>query len=211
VKVSLTFDNGPDPEVTPAVLDALAAAQVPATFFAVGRLLTPETLPLLRRARAEGHAVGNHTFHHAKPFGVLEPPLDPVAEIERTQDLLGDLAPERLFRPTAGGEAPDARLMTPAAYDHLQAGGYSCVLWNNVPRDWANTEGWPEVALAQAAGSDWSVLVIHDIPTGAMAQLPRFLAAAREAGAQFVRGFPDACTPIRDGQAVWPMDHLMTR
>ena len=210
MKISLTFDNGPDPEVTPAVLDALAAAQVPASFFVVGGRLTPQTLDLVRRARAEGHVIGNHTFHHAKPFGALEPPMDPVEEIERTQALLGELAPERLFRPTAGGEAPDNRLMTPAAYEHLTAGGYSCVLWNNVPRDWANVDGWPEVALAEAGHSDWSVMVIHDIATGAMAQLPRFLAAAREAGAEFVHGFPDACTPIRDGRAVWPMGHLMT-
>jgi peptidoglycan/xylan/chitin deacetylase (PgdA/CDA1 family) len=210
MRISLTFDNGPDPEVTPVVLDALKAAGVAAVFFAVGRNLNPQTLELLRRARGEGHLVGNHTFHHAKPFGVLEPPLDPVSEIERTQALLGDLAPERLFRPTAGGEAPDRRLMTPAAYAHLLAGGYSCILWNNVPRDWANTEGWPEAALAEAGRSDWSVLVIHDIATGAMAQLPRFLAAARDAGAEFVLDFPDACTPIRAGRAAWPMDHLTT-
>ena len=107
MKISLTFDNGPDADVTPQVLDMLAAARTPATFFVVGRLLTPETLDLVRRAGREGHGIGNHTYHHAKPFGVLEPPLDPIDEIERTQALLGPLGAERLFRPTAGGEAPE--------------------------------------------------------------------------------------------------------
>jgi peptidoglycan/xylan/chitin deacetylase (PgdA/CDA1 family) len=211
MKISLTFDNGPDPEVTPQVLEALAAAKAPATFFAVGRLLNDRTLDLLRRARAEGHQVGNHTFHHAKPFGVLEPPLDAIDEIERTQALLEDLGAERLFRPTAGGEAPHDRLMTPTAYQHLLDGGYSCILWNNVPRDWADVEGWPETALAEARRRDWSVLVIHDIATGAMKQLPRFLDMAGAEGAEFTLDFPQACVPIRAGRAIWPMDSLMTR
>lgn len=210
MKISLTFDNGPDAEVTPGVLDVLAAARTPATFFIVGRQLTPETLDLVRRAGDEGHGIGNHTYHHARPFGVLAPPLDPIDEIERTQALLGPLGAERLFRPTAGGEAPDARLMTPAAYRHLLDGGYSCILWNNVPRDWADIAGWPETALAKARESDWSVLVIHDIPTGAMAQLPRFLDMAQAAGAEFVRDFPDDCAPIRGGRSLWSMDHLTT-
>jgi peptidoglycan/xylan/chitin deacetylase (PgdA/CDA1 family) len=209
MKISLTFDNGPHPDVTPRVLDDLAAAGTPATFFAVGRQLDPDTLPLLRRAREEGHRIGNHTFHHAAPFGVLEPPLEAIDEIERTQALLGDLGAERLFRPTAGGEVPDRRLMTPAAHRHLVDGGYSCILWNNVPRDWANIDGWPQVALGQAAGQDWSVLVIHDIATGAMSHLSRFLEMAADQGAQFVSDFPDNCVPIRAGEPLWPMDHLM--
>jgi peptidoglycan/xylan/chitin deacetylase (PgdA/CDA1 family) len=208
MKISLTFDNGPHPVVTPQVLDVLAASGTPASFFVIGRLLTPETLPIVRRARDEGHAVGNHTFNHAKPFAELQPPLDPVEEIERAQAALGELGEERLFRPTAGGETPDARLMTPAAYQRLIDGGYSCVLWNNVPRDRANIDGWPEVALAEARRSDWSVVVIHDMDTGAMAHLGRFIAAARAAGGEFVRGFPDACTPIRRGRPTWSMDHL---
>jgi peptidoglycan/xylan/chitin deacetylase (PgdA/CDA1 family) len=210
MKISLTFDNGPDPQVTPGVLDVLAERRTPASFFVIGRNLTPASLDLVRRAADEGHRIGNHTFHHARPFGVLEPPLNAVDEIERTQALLGPLGAERLFRPTAGGEAPDRRLMTPAARRHLMDGGYSCVLWNNVPRDWADVETWPETALAQAGNSPWSVLVIHDIPTGAMAQLPRFLDMAADDGAEFTPDFPDDCVPIRAGRRQWPMDHLTT-
>ncbi|PZN30084.1 MAG: hypothetical protein DIU71_13000, partial [Proteobacteria bacterium] len=65
--VHLTFDDGPDRQWTPRVLDALAAAQASATFFVIGRQAqrAPE---LLRRMLAEGHEVGNHTFSHRHPW-----------------------------------------------------------------------------------------------------------------------------------------------
>ena len=64
-RVALSFDDGPDPEVTPAVLDALAKHGARATFFAIGRLLEahPE---LARRIAAEGHELGNHSWRHSR-------------------------------------------------------------------------------------------------------------------------------------------------
>jgi peptidoglycan/xylan/chitin deacetylase (PgdA/CDA1 family) len=63
--VALTFDDGPDPEVTPAVLDLLAQAKVRATFFLIGRLLAraPE---IGKRMIDEGHEIGNHSWEHAR-------------------------------------------------------------------------------------------------------------------------------------------------
>lgn len=64
-QVALTFDDGPNPEATPRILDALAKHDVRATFFALGRHV--ERWPdLVRRAAAEGHAIGNHGYHHRK-------------------------------------------------------------------------------------------------------------------------------------------------
>lgn len=64
-RVALTFDDGPNPDTTPAVLDALRAANVRATFFLLGRHVDrwPD---LVRRARAEGHEVANHGYAHRK-------------------------------------------------------------------------------------------------------------------------------------------------
>lgn len=63
--VALTFDDGPNPDATPLVLDALAARGVKATFFVLGR--HAERWPqLVARAAAEGHAVGNHGYFHRK-------------------------------------------------------------------------------------------------------------------------------------------------
>ncbi len=63
-KVALTFDDGPDPDWTPTVLDILARYHVPATFFYIGRhaLANPD---LVRRAYREGHEIGNHTLTHS--------------------------------------------------------------------------------------------------------------------------------------------------
>ena len=64
-EVALTFDDGPNADATPAVLDALAAADVRATFFVLGR--HAERWPeLVRRMAVEGHTVGNHGYFHRK-------------------------------------------------------------------------------------------------------------------------------------------------
>lgn len=63
--VALTFDDGPNPEATPRVLDALAACDARATFFLLGRHV--ERWPALaRRLADEGHTLGNHGWHHRK-------------------------------------------------------------------------------------------------------------------------------------------------
>lgn len=62
-QVILTFDDGPDPAYTPAVLDILKNEKVPATFFVIGAN-AEENLPLLKRIYKEGHEIGNHTFTH---------------------------------------------------------------------------------------------------------------------------------------------------
>lgn len=64
-RIALTFDDGPNPNATPRILDSLASANVRATFFLLGRHV--ERWPdLARRVAAEGHAVGNHGYHHRK-------------------------------------------------------------------------------------------------------------------------------------------------
>lgn len=206
-EVTLTFDNGPEPEVTPGVLAVLARRHVPATFFVVGeKLARPGRRGLLERAAAEGHWIGNHTFSHSRALGTM-PPREAAAEIERTQALLGDLAhPDRFFRPRgAEGGAIDRRLLSPAAVDVLERGGYTLVLWNAVPRDWDDPDGWVDTALHLLAGRPRSVLVLHDLPTGAMTHLDTFLTRALDGGARFTRAFPPDCTPLVRGVPRTPL------
>ena len=65
MEIALTFDDGPNPVATPRILDTLLAEGVPATFFLLGRHVErwPE---LARRVARDGHALGNHGFHHRK-------------------------------------------------------------------------------------------------------------------------------------------------
>ncbi|HEX7786064.1 MAG TPA: polysaccharide deacetylase family protein, partial [Methylomirabilota bacterium] len=69
--VALTFDDGPDPAWTPAVLDALRRGGVRATFFLIGQRAAAAS-DLVRRAVAEGHELGNHTWSH-RPLWLAGP------------------------------------------------------------------------------------------------------------------------------------------
>jgi cellulose synthase/poly-beta-1,6-N-acetylglucosamine synthase-like glycosyltransferase/peptidoglycan/xylan/chitin deacetylase (PgdA/CDA1 family)/spore germination protein YaaH len=62
-KIVLTFDDGPDPNYTPRILDILKREKVPASFFVVGSMVE-KNIPLLRRIYDEGYEIGNHTFFH---------------------------------------------------------------------------------------------------------------------------------------------------
>jgi peptidoglycan/xylan/chitin deacetylase (PgdA/CDA1 family) len=209
-KLTLSFDNGPS-EVTPEVLDLLANYQVQATFFVCGKEFgTERQRAILARAKHEGHWIGNHTFSHTVQLGATNDPDAPVKEIGRTQTLLGDLAgPDRLFRPYGGGGVIGRRLLSPAALGLLLQERYTCVLWTSVPRDWEDPEGWPERALADISRQAWTLLVLHDLPTGAMKQLPRFLDRVRAEGVEVIQSFPADCVPIRRGEIVGKLDHIV--
>jgi peptidoglycan/xylan/chitin deacetylase (PgdA/CDA1 family) len=200
--VTLTFDNGPSAGTTDQVLDVLAERGVPATFFVVGDMLRRDgARDLVARAVAEGHWVGNHTLTHTTPLGDDPDPAYARREIEDAQVLLGDLAGERrLFRPAGGGGHLGPHLLSPAAVDILRDGGYTCVLWNSVPRDWEQPEAWVDTALADVERLDHAVVVLHDLPTGAMAALPRFLDELEARGADIVQDFPPDVLPIVAGE-----------
>jgi peptidoglycan-N-acetylglucosamine deacetylase len=156
---------------------------------------------LIARARHEGHWIGNHTYSHTVPFGMLANGDAAVAEIERTGALIGPLAePHRFFRPYGGGGILGARLLNPAAVRYLCDNGYSCITWNAIPRDWADPTGWVEAALRQITEHDETLMVLHDIPSGAMDRLAEFIVRAREAGATFRQDFPASCILIRNGK-----------
>ncbi len=200
MKVTLTFDNGPS-ETTAEVLDVLASHQIRSTFFVVGtQLIQPGARALTERAAAEGHWIGNHTMTHTIQLGDSDDPELPAREIGQTQDLIGSLAhPDKLFRPNGGGGIIDERLFSPAAVDYLRQHGYTCVLWNSVPHDWDRPDHWVGRCLSEIESQPWSLVVIHDLPTGAMRDLPLFLDRLDALGAEIVQEFPESCVPIRNG------------
>lgn len=94
-RVYLTFDDGPVPEVTPAVLDILKRYGVKATFFMVGDNVRrhPELLPMVVR---DGHSVGNHTMHHLQ--GIKTSTKKYLEDVEEAAQYI----PGSLFRPPHG-------------------------------------------------------------------------------------------------------------
>ena len=211
-EVTLTFDNGPEPDATPGVLDVLRRRGLRATFFVVGsKLADPARRALAERAHAEGHWIGNHGFTHSGPLGARHDPGHAEAEIGRTQALIGNLShPDRLFRPVGGGGRIGPHLLSREARDHLAANRHTIVLWSAVPGDWRDPEGWPERALAQCNAKPRAVLVLHDLPGGAMRHLDAFLGRLIDLGARFRQDFPDDCVPMRRGVAAAALQHHVT-
>ena len=209
-KITLTFDNGPEPGVTPGVLDCLARHGVKSTFFVLGRKVSlPVGRVLAQRAAAEGHWIGNHTFTHAKPLGELDRPTA-LREFEQAEQALSWLdQPQRLFRPHGGG-AVGPHLLHPAIVEKLQAGRYTCVLWNCVPGDWRDPDGWLERAMADCRSRDWSLVVLHDISSALLPYLDDFLGRLKAGGDELTQGYPPDCLPIVEGKVVLSLEPYVT-
>lgn len=210
MKISLTFDNGPNLETTPQVLDTLGEHDVKATFFTLGKnLAVPAQRQLAVRGFREGHHLGNHSYHHATPFGLLERPQEALDEILSTDTLLGELVgEERLFRPFGRGQV-GRHLLNRAAWDVLAAHRFTCVLWSFMVPERDEPNSWMEAAVKACERHAWSVVVLHDIPTGAMRHLGEFLHMLRDRGAEFSQDFPLHCTPMRRGVPVGSFEYLM--
>ncbi|MGY3696263.1 peptidoglycan/xylan/chitin deacetylase (PgdA/CDA1 family) [Bradyrhizobium sp. USDA 3240] len=210
--LTLTFDNGPEPDVTPRVLDILGERGIETTFFVIGEKLDdPARRRLAARARDEGHWIGNHTYTHSVPLGRQPGAETAQREIGRTQAAIGELAhPNRWFRPFGGGGNLDDRLLKPSVVDYLALNKHSCVLWNAIPRDWDDPDGWADRALDQCRAQPWTLLVLHDLPTGAMAHLERFLERAETNGARFRQDFPPQCVPMRNGEIALPIQSYVS-
>jgi peptidoglycan-N-acetylglucosamine deacetylase len=203
-RVTLSFDNGPTPGVTERVLDILAGLRILTTFFVIGNKLG-ESAPvsLMQRAHAAGHWIGNHTFSHTVALGDRPDRAHALSEIEGAQARIGRLShPDKLFRPYGNSGRLGPHLLSEAALDHLVAQDYRTVIWNNVPGDWKDPDGWVERCVAEASTQDWSVVVLHDIEGGCLARLPELLRRLEDLGVIFQQDFPDSVTLTRAGKIV---------
>ena len=128
--IYLTFDCGYENGYTEKILDALKKHQAPAAFFVVGHMI--ESAPeLICRMAAEGHVVGNHTYHH--------PDMSAISEQAAFQKELDDLA--ALFQETTGQELPKFYRPPQGKYSEenlkqAQALGYKTILWSLAYVDW---------------------------------------------------------------------------
>ncbi len=202
MKITLTFDNGPHPEVTPRVLDLLARYRIRAWFFVLGKNLESQGgKDLVAREIAEGHAVGNHSYSHEIPLGDDSRPDAIEREIAATQRLLAPIIGDsRVFRPFGGGGKIGPHLLSAAALRYLTENRYTMALWNCVPEDWIAPDAWVARALAECAAKPHACVVVHDIYDTSMSHLEEFIGGALDAGHEFTREIPPDCLPIRGGR-----------
>jgi peptidoglycan/xylan/chitin deacetylase (PgdA/CDA1 family) len=203
-RVTLTFDNGPTPAVTPGVLDVLARRGLKTTFFVIGqKLREPAATVLAGEAHAAGHWIGNHTFTHSVALGERTDQDYAVHEIEDTQALIGPLAhPAKLFRPYGNSGKIGPHLLSRAAVSLLLAKRYCCVTWNSVPRDWCDPDGWVDRCVADVQTRDWSVVVLHDVANSCLPRLPELLDRLDDLGIEHRQDFPDQVVLTRAGLPV---------
>ncbi len=183
--VALTFDDGPDPDHTPRILDALAAAGARATFFMIGR--QAEALPgIARSVAASGHDLGNHTYGH-RHLWTLSPGAS-IAEVDRGAAAVADATGvmPRYFRPPWG-------TFNWAAY--LRAGqlGEERILWSVRPEGWLVPAPAARMARFVVRRSHPGAIVnLHDrgghpsSPTETVAALPAMIAGLRARGLEVV-------------------------
>lgn len=203
-RVTLTFDNGPTPAITEQVLEILDREGIRSTFFVIGqKLRTPAAVSLARDAHSAGHWIGNHTFTHSVALGD-RPDADYAArEIGDTQDRIGDLShPDKLFRPYGNSGLVGRHLLSRAAISYLLTHQFRTIIWNSVPGDWKDPEGWVERCIAQIEAQDWSVVVLHDIERGCLQRLPELLQRLADVGVIYEQDYPEDVTLTRAGQIV---------
>lgn len=165
--VALTFDDGPCPATTPRLLDLLAHHRVTATFFVTGAQAVRHP-QLIRRIVAQGHAVGNHAFHHNR-FRMFFQPSLMAREIGDTQRALTRLGIVPLvFRPPVG-------ITTPAMDRVLAAEGLTTVNYSLRAFDGGNRRltGLSGRILSRIRGDD--IVLLHDTDPGEPERVDRWL------------------------------------
>lgn len=180
-EIALTIDDGPDPEVTPRVLDRLDAAGVKASFFCIGRIAEQHPA-LCREIVQRGHRVENHGHAHSNAFSLYGPGAM-RRDIARAQATLADITGQapRFFRATAG-------LRNPFLDPVLHGLGLTLATWTR--RAYDTRTGDPERVLrrlSQRLGPG-DIVLMHDghcarTPTGEpviLAVLPSLLQTLTE-------------------------------
>jgi peptidoglycan-N-acetylglucosamine deacetylase len=195
-KVALTFDDGPDPEWTPKIVDILHEKQVPAAFFVIGEPAN-QYPGIVKREFDLGNEVGNHTFTHPDFETVSKAQVQ--FELNLTELLLeSNLGVKTLlFRPPFGIDHQPETASEIAMLPVPQSMGYIIVGAQIDPHDWGESEGGapPPVdtivqrVMADAQIGKGNILLMHDgggDRSHTLAALPQIIDGLRAKGYEFV-------------------------
>jgi len=179
-RIALTFDDGPDADWTPRVLDVLAARDVRGTFFLVGARAarTPATV---RAIAAAGHEIASHGWSHRSLW--LCGPRRTADEIDRAQVTLRALSGRTptLFRPPWG-------MVNAALFPLLRARGVRPVFWSIQPEGWRPAPADAQAAYVVGRAHPGAIVDLHDAegtpgaPARLVAALPAMIDGLRARG-----------------------------
>ncbi len=151
--VALTFDDGPHPRTTPALLRILAAKNAPATFFLLGENVV--RYPNLAGAiAAAGQELASHGYSHRFPNKL--PPPEMLADLERAEAAIAAVG-ERptLYRPPGGG-------YNDTMVEALARRGYTTVLWSVDPRDWEGRGAAQTAVHVVSRAAPGAIVLLHE-------------------------------------------------
>jgi len=177
--IAITFDDGPNPDHTPRLLDMLKERNIKATFFMVGRCVV--TWPhIVKRIADEGHEVANHSWSHPLLTSLSNTSLD--SQLQKTHDAIIKACGKTPlhYRPPYGEIRMSQRKRI---YDNL---GYSTILWDVDPLDWKTPRSSQKVQdriLAQTKSG--SIILCHDIHGTTVDAMPATLDELKARGYQF--------------------------
>lgn len=178
--VYLTFDDGPNPVHTHQILDVLARYNAKATFFVLGSLV--DTHPdIVQRIVAEGHTIGNHTYHHE-----ALPRISDEAVIETLAATNGALA--RAIGRTSSCFRPPYGSLDERTYALVQSQGFSVAMWEVDSNDWRHGDSY---TIASGVLRDTNLgnrVLFHDGPSNrapTVAALESVLSVLTQRGVQF--------------------------
>jgi peptidoglycan/xylan/chitin deacetylase (PgdA/CDA1 family) len=177
-QIAITFDDGPHPNFTPKILAILKQYNAKATFFVVGE--KAEQYPdLIRQEVAQGHNVGNHTYHHVNLTRI---PTDYVPiEIKACGDVIKDITGKspHLFRPPGGDYDRDVAMSAMSL-------GYITVLWTDDPGDYASPGDKVITTRLLQKIDNGGIILIHDGIQQTIDVLPQILKYLQDKGYKFV-------------------------
>jgi peptidoglycan-N-acetylglucosamine deacetylase len=195
-KIALTFDDGPDTQFTPKILDILKEKKAPATFFVIGSGAN-DALGLIRREYDEGHEIGNHTYTHPRWNEISRTQID--VELNVTERLLISTLGVKslLFRPPYGIDHQPETADEVAQLPIAQSMGYLIVGARIDPHDWGEPGGVPPAAasvivqrvLEQAQTNTGNIVLLHDgggDRSHTVEALPKIIDGLRADGFQIV-------------------------
>jgi cellulose synthase/poly-beta-1,6-N-acetylglucosamine synthase-like glycosyltransferase/spore germination protein YaaH/peptidoglycan/xylan/chitin deacetylase (PgdA/CDA1 family) len=196
-KVALTFDDGPNPDWTPKILDVLNKEKAPGTFFVIGESANQYD-DIVKREYAQGEEIGNHTFTH-REFDDRMTKTELQVQLSLTELLLESYLGVKttLFRPPYGIDHQPESASEVQWLPIPQSMGYAIIGARVDPHDWGEVNGQPPAptdtivqrVLAQTNGHDGNIILLHDgggDRSHTVAALPRIIEGLRAKGFEFV-------------------------
>jgi peptidoglycan/xylan/chitin deacetylase (PgdA/CDA1 family) len=182
--IALTYDDGPNPRITPRMLALLKKKNVKATFFLLGEQVR-EYPKVVKQILEEGHEIGNHTYDHKQLTKLSSDQIE--KELGRTADLITSVTGQKMeiMRPPYGSHNNRVR-------EICEKYGYRVILWDVDTNDWRGRSAKQMISTilngskTDPRATDGSIILMHDRYETGLVTTDAVIDALRDKGYQFV-------------------------